>query len=437
MLDRRVIAKNPETVRKALARRGAYAVEALDRIIELEERWRSLKAEGDELRHQRKQKTAEMMKMRGGKGQAGGGPNEEDVAALRRTLGELSKRVKEIEVEVRRIEEERRDLLLRVPNLPDESVPDGADETGNVEVARWGTVPAMSFVPKPHWELGESLGILDFEAAGRMSGSRFAVLLRQGAAMERALISFMLDLHVREHGYTEVWPPYLVRRHAMEGTGQLPNLEEDAYRTAGDDPYFLIPTAEVPLVNLHREQILEPEQLPLRYVAYTPCFRAEAGSHGKDVRGLMRQHQFSKVELVQIVRPEDSDRAVEELRSHAEEVLRRLGLPYRVMLLCAGDMGFSAAKTFDLEAWVPAQGRYREISSCSNCTDFQARRATIRYRHAQGDNRLVHTLNGSGLAVGRTIIAILENYQQEDGSVVIPEALRPYMGGMERIEPKD
>ncbi len=426
MLDRRVIAEHPETIKKALARRGAYAVEALEPIIELEERWRKLKAEGDDLRHQRKQMGPKMAQL------PKDGP---EFAQLRQEMGELSKRVKEIETQVRDIEEKRRDLLLRVPNLPDESVPDGADENDNEEVSRWGEPRQMGFEPKPHWELGESLGILDFEVAGKMSGSRFAVLFRQGAAMERALISFMLDLHVREHGYTEVWPPYLVRRHAMEGTGQLPNLEEDAYRTAGDDPYYLIPTAEVPLVNLHREDILDPDALPLKYVAFTPCFRAEAGSHGKDVRGLMRQHQFSKVELVQIVRPEESKRTLDELRSHAEEVLRRLELPYRVMLLCAGDMGFSAAKTFDLEVWVPAQGRFREISSCSNCTDFQARRAAIRYRYAKGDNRLVHTLNGSGLAVGRTIIAILENYQQADGSVVVPEVLRPYMGGLERIEP--
>ncbi len=426
MLDRKKLLAEWENVVAALGRRGSYALEHLEPLKEAELEWRSLKTEADELRHRRKAMGPQMAKM--DKASA-------EFAQAREEMARVSRRLKEVEARIRELEEVRADLLLRVPNLPDPSIPDGVSEEENVEVARWGKIPSFDFEPKPHWELGEALGILDFERAAKISGSRFAVLKGAGAALERALINFMVDLHVREHGYTEVWPPYLVRRHAMEGTGQLPNLEADCYRTDGDDAYYLIPTAEVPLVNLHREEILDPEVLPLKYVAYTPCFRREAGSHGKDVRGLMRQHQFSKVELVKITRPEESDEELETLRRDAEEVLRRLGLPYRVMLLCAGDLGFAAAKTYDLEVWVPSQGRYREISSCSNCGDFQARRAKIRYRFAKGDNRLCHTLNGSGLAVGRTVIAILENYQQADGSVVIPEALRPYLGGLEILEP--
>jgi seryl-tRNA synthetase len=359
----------------------------------------------------------------------------EEFKELRAKMSEVSSRVKAIEGEVKDLEERRRDILLRLPNLPHESVPDGESEEDNVEIDRWGEVPSFDFQPLAHWELGEKLGILDFETAAKMSGSRFAVLRGAGALLERGLARFMLDLHTREHGYTEIWPPYLVKQHAMEGTAQLPNLADDCYRTEGDDPYYLIPTAEVPLVNLHRQEILEPEALPIDYVAYTPCFRAEAGSHGQDVRGLIRQHQFDKVELVKIAHPDSSYEQLETLRGHAEEVLRRLELPYRTMLLCSGDMGFAAAKTYDLEVWIPAQSRYREISSCSNCEGFQARRSRIRYRHAKGDNRLCHTLNGSGLAVGRTLIAVLENNQQPDGSVRIPKALRPYVNDLEVIEP--
>lgn len=424
MLDRRKIAANPDLYKKMLSRRGEHATQALTPLLDLEERWKDLKHEGDELRHRQKQMGPKM---------GGLDKKSDEFAQLRQEMGKVSKRVKEIEGEVRELEEKRRDLLLRLPNVPHVSVPDGLSEEDNVEVAKWSAPPSFDFEPKPHWEIGESLGILDFESAVRMSGSRFAVLRGAGAMLERALIQFMLDVHVRDHGYTEVWLPYLVKRHAMEGTGQLPNLEDDCYKTEGDDPYYLIPTAEVPLVNLHREEILEKERLPLSYVAYTPCFRAEAGSHGQDVRGLIRQHQFSKVELVKFTEPEHSDEELEHLRSHAESILQKLELPYRTMLLCSGDMGFASAKTYDLEVWLPGQDRYREISSCSNCEDFQSRRARIRYRVDTGDNRLLHTLNGSGLAVGRTLIAILENNQRADGSVVIPKALRPYTGGLELI----
>jgi seryl-tRNA synthetase len=328
-------------------------------------------------------------------------------------------------------------ILMFFPNVPDESVPVGSDASSNFEARRVGEPRQFEFEPKAHWDLGVQLGILDFERASRLSGARFAVLWDGGARLERALIQFMLDLHTGERGYREIVPPYLVNRATLTGTGNLPKFESDLFRTqAGDRELFLIPTAEVPLTNLHAGEMLEEARLPLQYVAFTPCFRSEAGSYGKDVRGLFRQHQFHKVELVRFTTPEMSMLALEALVSDAEEVLRRLELPYRVMLLCTGDMGFSAAKTYDIEVWLPGQQAYREISSCSNCTDFQARRADIRYRPAgpKAKPRLVHTLNGSGLAVGRTLIAVLENYQQADGSVVVPEVLRPYMGGVERIE---
>jgi seryl-tRNA synthetase len=324
-------------------------------------------------------------------------------------------------------------FLLRIPNLPHASVPPGGGPEDNVEVRRWGEIPAFDFAPKNHWEIGEELGILDFARAAKLSGSRFAVYSGEGALLERALIAFMLDLHTRERGYREILPPLLVNRATMTGTGQLPKFEEDLFRLA-EPELFLVPTAEVPLTNLHREEILRREELPLRYVAYTPCFRREAGSYGQDVRGLIRLHQFNKVELVKLAEPQTSYEELEKMVRDAEEVLRRLGLPYRVIELCAGDMGFSAAKTYDVEVWLPGQGTYREISSCSNCEDFQARRAGIRYRsEGKGKTLFVHTLNGSGLAVGRTLVAVLENYQQKDGSVIVPEALRPYMGGREKI----
>jgi seryl-tRNA synthetase len=333
------------------------------------------------------------------------------------------------------VEDRLRQILLGLPNLPDESVPVGPDASANREVRRVGEPPRFAFAAKAHWDLGPELGILDFERAAKISGARFAVYWDQGARLERALIQFMLDLHTRERGYREVIPPYLVTAETLTGTGQLPKFESDLFKTrAGERDLYLIPTAEVPLTCLHRDEILEKEQLPLKYVAFTPCFRSEAGSYGKDVRGLIRQHQFHKVELVKLTTPESSMDELESMVADAEEVLKRLGLAYRVVVLATGDMGFAAAKTYDLEVWLPGQQAYREISSCSNCTDFQARRANLRYRpESKAKPRFLHTLNGSGLAVGRTLIAVLENYQQADGSVVVPEALRPYMGGIERI----
>ena len=344
--------------------------------------------------------------------------------------------IREHEIALAEVERRRDALLLTLPNLPHVSVPVGKSERDNVEVRRHGEPPSFSFTPKPHWELGAELGILDFERAARMSGARFSVLLGAGARMARALINFMLELHTREHGYREVEPPFLVNQAALTGTGNLPKFEQDLFRIAGDWDLFLIPTAEVPLTNLHREEVLETAMLPLKYTAYTPCFRSEAGSYGADVRGLIRQHQFDKVELVKFTTPEQSYDELERLTRDAETVLERLGLAYRRVALCTADLGFASAKTFDIEVWLPSQETYREISSCSNTEAFQARRAQIRYRPAGGGKpQYLHTLNGSGLAVGRTLIAILENCQQADGSVAIPPALRPYMGGLDAIRP--
>jgi len=344
--------------------------------------------------------------------------------------------IKQLEAELDAVEQQRTDLLMTVPNLPHASVPVGRTADDNAEVRRYGQPRAFDFEPKPHWDVGPALGILDFERATRMSGARFAVLMGAGARLERALINFMLELHTREHGYTEVQPPFLVNADALRGTGNLPKFEQDLFKIAGDWDLFLIPTAEVPLTNLYRGEILDGRQLPLRYTAYTPCFRSEAGSYGADVRGLIRQHQFDKVELVKFTTPDQSSDELEALTANAEEVLKRLELPYRTMALCTGDMGFAAAKTYDIEVWLPSQKTYREISSCSNTMAFQARRANIKFRpQGTGKVEYVHTLNGSGLAVGRTLIAILENYQERDGSVTIPPALRPYMGGLEKITP--
>ena len=343
-------------------------------------------------------------------------------------------KIREQEAALSEVEQRRDTLLLAFPNLPHESVPVGASAGHNKEISRWGSPRAFDFDPRPHWEIGPALGILDFERATRMSGARFSVLMGAGARLARALIDFMLDLHTREHGYTEVEPPFMVNRAALTGTGNLPKFEQDLFKIAGDWDLFLIPTAEVPLTNLHRTEILDGRQLPLRYTAYTPCFRSEAGSYGADVRGLIRQHQFDKVELVKLATPEQSFDELESMTANAEEVLKRLELPYRTVVLCTGDMGFASAKTYDIEVWLPSQHTYREISSCSNTMAFQARRANIKFRpHGTGKAEHVHTLNGSGLAVGRTLIAILENYQEKDGSVTIPAALRPFMGGLAKI----
>ncbi len=355
-----------------------------------------------------------------------------DAEGERAKLRQDSDAIQELEERVSKVEEECQSLVAGIPNLPHDSVPVGRDETANAEVRRVGEPRSFAFEPRPHWDIGAELGILDFDRAAKISGARFSVLAGKGALLSRALIQFMLDLHTREHGYREMLPPFLVGADALFGTGTLPKFESDVFKVEGRDLY-LVPTAEVPLTNLHREEVLEAAELPKHYTAYTPCFRSEAGSYGKDVRGLIRQHQFDKVELVKITDQESSFEELESLTRNAEEVLKRLALPYRVMLLCTGDMGFASAKTYDIEVWLPSQKTYREISSCSNCTDFQARRAKIRYRPAGGGKpRLCHTLNGSGLAIGRTWLAILENYQNEDGSVTIPEALRPYMNGMER-----
>jgi seryl-tRNA synthetase len=377
----------------------------------------------ESLRHELKQGSEEVARLK-----RAHQPVEAAVARMK----ELGDRLKTEEERLRLVEHRVREAALRIPNIPHSSVPHGSDATANQEIRRWGTPPSFAFPPKAHWDLGESLGILDFERAAKVAGTRFAVLFGLGAKLERALINFMLDVHTSRHGYQEVLPPFMVNRSAMTGTGQLPKFEDDLFRLRDDD-YYLIPTAEVPVTNLLRDEVIPEECLPIRYVAYTPCFRREAGSYGKDTRGLIRQHQFDKVELVSFSRPEESYEELERLTSHAETILQELGLPYRVVTLCTGDMGFAAAKTYDLEVWLPSQGTYREISSCSNFEAFQARRASIRYRRKDGKIDFVHTLNGSALAIGRTLVAILENYQQADGSVVIPTVLRPYMGGVERL----
>jgi seryl-tRNA synthetase len=379
----------------------------------------------ERLRHRQRQVGEEIARL---------GREKQDASALKGEMKGVADEVRSLEERLDGIEARLRQFLLVLPNVPDASVPVGADASANREVRRVGEPRAFAFAPKAHWDLGPELGILDFERAARISGARFAVYWDLGARLERALIQFMLDLHTAR-GYREVIPPYLVTAETLTGTGQLPKFEGDLFKTrAGDRDLYLIPTAEVPVTNLHRDEILGAGELPLRYVSFTPCFRSEAGSYGKDVRGLIRQHQFHKVELVKLTTPEASMEELEGMVADAEEVLRRLALPYRVVVLSTGDMGFAAAKTYDLEVWLPGQQAYREISSCSNCTDFQARRAGIRYRpDAKAKPRLVHTLNGSGLAVGRTLIAVLENHQQADGSVAIPEALRPYMGGLDRI----
>jgi seryl-tRNA synthetase len=425
MLDPRDVADRFEAVKAALVRRNAKWSAELEPVAELVRRRREAVAESERKAAERNTASNEMAKA---------DKSSPEFAAKREALKELSNAVKALEKTTSDVEKELEQRLLLLPNTPDASVPDGASADENVVVRTWGEPKAYAFTPKPHYELGEQLGLLDFERAAKLSGSRFTVLFGAAARLERALIAFMLDLHTREHGYLEVLPPFLVKDTALLGTGQLPKFADDLFKTHKADPeraydLYLIPTAEVPVTNLHAGEILEPEQLPLSYTAYTPCFRAEAGSHGRDVRGLIRQHQFDKVELVKFTRPEDSEREHEALTGHAEEVLKRLGLHFRTVLLCAGDMGASAKKTYDLEVWLPSERAYREISSCSNFGDYQARRAQIRYRpEAKGKPRLAHTLNGSGLAVGRTLIAILDQYQQADGSVVVPEALRPYMG---------
>jgi seryl-tRNA synthetase len=422
MLDLKFLRENTDVVRKAIGDRGLEV--PLDDLLELDGRRRSLLQELEEKRSKHKEGNKEIGRLK---------RDGQDDAALREKMGALSEEIKTLEGELKGVEEGIQDILIWVPNIPDASVPVGLDETFNQEVRRWGDPPQFDFPPLPHWELGEQLDILDFQRGVKIAESRFTLLKGKGALLERALINFMLDLHTREHGYTEVFPPILANEESMFATGQLPKLEDDMYRCR-DDVLYLIPTAEVPLTNIYREETLTEEDLPVYCCAYTPCFRREAGSYGRDIRGLIRQHQFNKVELVKFVHPDTSFDELEKLTANAEEVLKRLGLPYRVVILATGDLSFAAAKCYDLEVWLPSGEEYKEISSCSNFTDFQARRADIRFKPAgKGKSRHVHTLNGSGVAIGRTVAAILENYQREDGSVVVPEALRPYMHGLEAI----
>lgn len=423
MLDIKRIRENYEDVKAAVERRckGDFG---LDRVKELDVKRRGILAEVEALKNKQNVTSREVPKLK----KAG-----QDTTALFAEMKQLSARIKELDAEVGSIEEELRSTLLGVPNTPNPEVQIGDDDSANVELRKWGTPREFEFEAQAHWDIGEALDILDFERAGKISGARFTVYKGLGAKLERALINFMLDLHTEEQGYTEILPPFMVNRDAMTGTGQLPKFEDDMFYLPAKD-FFLIPTAEVPVTNLRSKEILSFDELPIYYTAYTPCFRKEAGSAGRDTRGLIRQHQFNKVEMVKFVAPETSYDELEKLTDNAEEVLRRLGIPFRVVRLSTGDLGFSSAMTYDVEVWMPSYGRYVEISSCSNFEDFQARRANIRFRRDKDTKpEYVHTLNGSGLAVGRTVAAILENYQQEDGSVVIPEALRPYMGGREVI----
>ena len=424
MLDLRFIRKNPEAVQEALNRRGEDL--SLEEFLSLDEDRRKVIQEVEELRRERNQASEEVARLK---------KNGEEAEEKVNQLALVSDRIKELETRRKECEESLQKIRLAIPNIPQEDVPTGDSDEDNVEVRRWGDRPQFSFQPKPHWELGPELGGLDFERAAKIAGSRFAVYWSWAAKLERALINFMLELQTGRNGYTEILPPFIVNSETMQGTGQLPKFAEDLFKLEEWD-YYLIPTAEVPLINLHMNEVIPEEDLPLAYTAFTPCFRAEAGSYGKDTKGLIRQHQFNKVELVRFAHPEDSENQLEILLRHAEAVLQELELPYRVVNLCTGDLGFSAVKTYDVEIWLPGQDAFREISSCSNCRDFQARRAGIRYKpkNAKG-SEFLHTLNGSGMAVGRTLLAILENNQQEDGSVIIPKALRQYMGGTDRITP--
>ncbi len=423
MLDAKMIRANPEAVEAALRNRNLPG--ALDNFLDLDEQRRSLLGHVEEIKKFRNQASQEVGKLK---------KQGIEPAELMEKVRQAGQEIKELDEQLNLIESGIEKILLNIPNIPHESVPVGVDESSNLEMRRWGEPREFDFEPLAHWDIGPNLEILDFERAAKLSGARFVVYKGWGARLERAVINFFLDTHTGKHGYQEIFPPFMVTADCMRGTGQLPKFAEDMFKIEGRDMY-MVPTAEVPLTNLYREEILEERDLPLHMTAYTACFRAEAGSHGRDTRGIIRQHQFNKVELVKIVAPENSYAELEKLTLDAERVLQLLGLPYRVILLSSGDMGFSSAKTYDLEVWMPSYNEYKEISSCSNCEDFQARRANIRYRPGTKEKiRFVHTLNGSGVAVGRTVAAILENYQQKDGSVLVPEVLRPYMGGLERIE---
>lgn len=423
MLDPRLLRNNLQETAAQLARRG-YQLDT-QRISELEERRKQLQVDSQELQNERNSRSKSI-----GKAKAAG----EDIQPLLAQVAELGENLKSLQEALNKVQDEIAEITLGIPNLPHETVPDGNDEADNRLERRWGEPRVLDFEPKDHVDLGDASGLLDFEAAVRLTGSRFAVMAGPLARLHRSLTQFMLDTHTTEHGYTETYVPYMVNADSLRGTGQLPKFEEDLFKLCGESEYYLIPTAEVPVTNLMRDQIIEADYMPRKWVAHTPCFRSEAGSYGKDTRGMIRQHQFEKVELVQAVPAGQSYRALEELTGHAEAILQKLQLPYRVVTLCTGDIGFSSAKTYDLEVWLPGQGKYREVSSCSNFVDFQARRLQARWRNPEtGKPELVHTLNGSGLAVGRTLVAVMENYQQADGSILIPEVLRGYMGGMEKI----
>jgi seryl-tRNA synthetase len=425
MLDPRLLRSDLERVRHNLARRG-FVLDT-DAFMALEESRRDVQLRVEQLRNERNVKSK-------GIGRAKG--QGADIAPLLAEVEHLGAALKSAEAELDGVQAKLEALQLGLPNLLHESVPDGRDEAANLEVRRWGTPPAFDFPALDHVDIGTRLGLLDLEAAGRIAGARFAVMHGALARLQRALVQFMLDTHTGEHGYTETYVPYLANATSLKGTGQLPKFEADLFAVQGEQRYYLIPTAEVPLTNLVRERIMEARELPLKLTAHTPCFRSEAGSYGKDTRGMIRQHQFEKVEIVQVVRPADSYAALEQLTGHAEAILQRLGLAYRVVALCAGDIGFGSAKTYDLEVWLPGQGKYREISSCSNFEDFQARRMAARWRNPDtGKPELVHTLNGSGVAAGRALVAVIENYQRADGAITIPEVLRPYMGGQDVIRP--
>lgn len=425
MLDIKFLRANFEEVKNKLQHRGEDLTD-LGKFEDLDVKRRELIVEAEQLKSKRNEVSQQVAALK---------RDKQDADHLITEMREVGDKIKALDEELRTVEEELGQLLLSIPNIPHESVPVGETEDDNVEIRKWGEVREFDFEPKPHWDVATDLDLLDFERASKVTGSRFVFYKGLGARLERALFNFMLDLHTDEHGYKEVLPPYMVNRASMTGTGQLPKFEEDAFLIESED-YFLIPTAEVPVTNMHREEILNADELPINYAAFSACFRSEAGSAGRDTRGLIRQHQFNKVELVKFVKPEESYDELEKLTGHAEKVLQLLGLPYRVMSMCTGDLGFTAAKKYDIEVWIPSYNTYREISSCSNFEGFQARRANIRFRReAKGKPEHVHTLNGSGLAIGRTVAAILENYQQADGSVIIPEVLRPYMGNREVIKP--
>ena len=420
MIDMKLIRTNPELVKENIRKKFQdEKLPLVDEVLDLDKQFRETKMTCDDLRNQRKTISKKIGALMGQGKKDEAESVKQEVAAIGAKLDELEQKETELEAEIRK-------RMLVIPNIIDESVPIGKDDSENVEVRRWGEPTQFAFEPKAHWDLGQALGWFDWDAAARVTGSRFTFYKGLGARLERSLFNFMMNTHA-DHGYTEVLPPYIVHRHSMVGTGQLPKFEEDAFKVVGQD-YFLIPTAEVPVTNMYRDCILKAEELPLRYCAFSACFRAEAGSAGRDTRGIIRQHQFNKVEMVHFAHPDDSYQDLERMTNDAERILQTLGLPYRVVQLCTGDAGFSSAKTYDLEVWMPSYGRYVEISSCSNCEAFQARRANIRFRDTDGKLKFVHTLNGSGLAVGRTVAAVMENYQQADGSIAIPEALRAYMG---------